>query len=1140
MQASIENMASFKDKQIPLIPKKMNNKERNAQQLAIRRQKSLQMLHVGYAAWILEDALEGRHAAEYPKGHAGVELRRLMNDLHHCQKRLYSSSIVLIVLLFVESPLWCQNSQDAWSFLAKEERCPLPDGSPVLMFSLGFLPPLLGVLAEMVCAAIIFEALWHELGVYKLANSHGLSKFRPPDAWPEFFLTIVVVMVLDGVIYTLVRQKCCRLAPFGRFALLFYWKKVRSIFWAAVNCLDEFANIFFSVSLSILFFSWFTMMVLLHFRNTGNTEGHYAHTLEDIGGKKFSSFAEAAKSYFEMQSGANYPSNIVVLVTEMRWTALIVLPFMFLTFFLFTQLMLAIVYAEYKNHVKADLTEFFTNRAQGCAEAFQALATANADGEKVITLGTFRSLCDNLNEFPKLKKNLRDECTEILFTALDDDGSHELTLKEFFDACDLLQFKFWTAPKKSYFTSSDTLTYLVSSQWLDRIVNTLSVLNLVSLVVQSQLVAEDVPMPSWVHNSSVIFSLVYVADVILRLLETSFLNYWSYPSNRFNFITSWLLLFVNAGTFFTQYQNFFQVLVPFVNVIRILRLLGLLRNLSQLRLLTTCIVELVMVSHDMCILLGISIMIFALIALQGWGGLLYSSNPLLQGSEYLSEQFAVFNFNDMTGSVLCLFNMLVDSYIPEYADAMGRVSSFYCIGPMYCGAFFFFGVNIAFNIFMAFVIDIFVSLEEKESKGDIAEEDANLDTMRQMLEKRGLVLHMEIPSEVMKARVLRDVLEDLDDIVQEAQESAHRRYVDARLDGIVEASESKGKDTFAVQSDHVEISKRVKDESEQHQGPQEHPDQNASSAHRDATIRRLLETSKQQNDDLVPSLKRLAAELLDDKQQLLDRNAELEAKISKLEVNLERVSTEAIEAWRFTAELVDEKRDLLEHNDNVEAKLEKASAKAVEASVKCKDLELGASMAKDQELSMMREQCDAKMTMALTVLTDMQRRLLRKESVVMSELNAAIVELDTAKNRLHAEFSARQSLAGTSQGQVDSTEHSAQVKGIPERFMATEDVSAARQQEAQLGSRQREGVVQISKEDVAASSTSCNLCIVQPTEPPERVDTMRMGRNARRTRNGESVGDWAGATTMIPDAFQPSASGNPGVFTAHMHNAPVD
>lgn len=105
--------------------------------------------------------------------------------------------------------------------LSSEERCPLPDGSNALMFGLPILPPLLGVLAELVCAAISFEALWHERKLYTMASNQGLPKFKPLNAWPGFFLGIVALMVLDGLIYASVRQRCFRFAPFGRLALLF-------------------------------------------------------------------------------------------------------------------------------------------------------------------------------------------------------------------------------------------------------------------------------------------------------------------------------------------------------------------------------------------------------------------------------------------------------------------------------------------------------------------------------------------------------------------------------------------------------------------------------------------------------------------------------------------------------------------------------------------------------------------------------------------------------------------------------------------------------------------------------------------------------------------------------------------------------
>merc|ERR1711861_52009 len=134
--------------------------------------------------------------------------------------------------------------------------------------------------------------------------------------------------------------------------------------------------------------------------------------------------------------------------------------------------------------------------------------------------------------------------------------------------------------------------------------------------------------------------------------------------------------------------KYISVYRPYLNLLRMMRVLKLLQKVPQFVVLCECIVNLISVSFAMTVLLLITALSFAIVGFQGFGGLLYPTNPLLKSSDYASNGYGVFNFNDMVEAFMTLFNMLICGYMPEYADAMGRVSSLYFTGTLYCGAFF--------------------------------------------------------------------------------------------------------------------------------------------------------------------------------------------------------------------------------------------------------------------------------------------------------------------------------------------------------------------------------------------------------------------------------------------------------------------
>jgi len=105
------------------------------------------------------------------------------------------------------------------------------------------------------------------------------------------------------------------------------------------------------------------------------------------------------------------------------------------------------------------------------------------------------------------------------------------------------------------------------------------------------------------------------------------------------------------------------------------------------------------------------------------GGKLYLANPKLQNLDYVGNGYHVLNFNDAGNSFMSLFTFMVCSYMPEFVEAINVVTGISLAGYAFCGIFFFFGVNIIFNVFCAFTIDVF-----KQLRTDInAQEDEGPD-----------------------------------------------------------------------------------------------------------------------------------------------------------------------------------------------------------------------------------------------------------------------------------------------------------------------------------------------------------------------------------------------------------------------------
>jgi len=802
---------------------------------------------LAFAAWNVEDALEGFHAEDYPRGQVGVMLRERTNMLFRIRQCYCAFSIILLLVTLFEPPLWCVNWYHTSDFISVFERCPLPGGA-VAQFSLWpMIPPLYGLFWEASSMTVVTLSMVYERTLRMAFEKSGVSGVRRRGPRPLWFAGLLLLMWLDFVYFCIVRQQSIRFAPYGRILLLGHFPNVRSVVNSALRCVEDWSNIAIFMLGAVILFAWFVVMILDDIKDETGTSAMVAY-----GGEDFGSFTAAVNSLFQIMTGANFPEAIDPLISKLRWMTIIFYPFMILGFFLFTQLMLATVYKAYQDHLKEELVDFHTQRAASLSDAFTVLAERECDEEELtISIDRFQGLIRHLSAFPKMKRSLRGENPSIIIAVLDDDGDHKMTGREFFDACELLQYKFWTTPEHSIFVRDwgwnlDRVQSIIASGQLELAVDVTLLLNGLFIIISSWFDLNDIPDPGWCEPVGLFFSMVYMLEVCLQLLAFSFRNYWSHGQHRFNFLVSWLLFLAGIATVFRPFGGIRSVYLRYVNLLRMFRLVKLLTSIPRFRMMTECILKLISISKDIAVLLFLTIFSFAVVGAQAFGGRLYATNPLLAGSKYLDSGYVVLSFNDMGGSIETLFVMMVNNYMPEYADAMGRILAaeyggrFYFVGIMYCSCFFFVGVTIAFNIFTAFTIDVFVQLkEDQEDEAEREEHDSDdglvdaaagnaatprsgilsgtssssgssskssqdaveshLARMREILATKGYVLHVSISAEVTRSKMQLSIVEGLEHAVRKAR-SVAQHHSQRNFDSMRTTSQLVGSNDMARMS----------------------------------------------------------------------------------------------------------------------------------------------------------------------------------------------------------------------------------------------------------------------------------------------------------------------------------------------------
>mmetsp|Transcript_132106 Transcript_132106/g.423202 ORF Transcript_132106/g.423202 Transcript_132106/m.423202 type:complete len:420 (+) Transcript_132106:596-1855(+) len=310
---------------------------------------------------------------------------------------------------------------------------------------------------------------------------------------------------------------------------------------------------------------------------------------------------------------------------------------------------------------------------------------------------------------------------------------------------------------------------------LDNAVTVVIVVNTGLVVSESYWNCTQQIAPPWAETCETMMSLIYVVDVLLRLSVTSWGTYWSSGGNQFDFIISWTLFLAGACTLFDSGSDF-RYLLTYLAAFRILRICRVIRQIERFKTLAACLGNLWLLSGDLMLMLGVTSLGFAMLGCTMFGGELYSHNPKLKDSDWLKGGYALWNFNDMSGALMTVFIMFVNTYMPVYVDACNLVSAVPLAGTVYGIAVFFVGVNMGFNIVSSFTIDVFVSLRDR-STHDESEEAANLRHMRQNLREQGQVLHIMVPRALRRLKALAGVINGLEDAIQEARDEVLKNFV---------------------------------------------------------------------------------------------------------------------------------------------------------------------------------------------------------------------------------------------------------------------------------------------------------------------------------------------------------------------------
>mmetsp|Transcript_27697 Transcript_27697/g.83004 ORF Transcript_27697/g.83004 Transcript_27697/m.83004 type:complete len:746 (-) Transcript_27697:40-2277(-) len=677
------------------------------------------------AAWLVEDAFGGVFG--------GVDEARAKTRTQRQSYVLYENLnfpealicvFALALVSFLEIPLWClPNRKGVWAWEGHHALCRAP--GHIYLSGIDYLPVGVTLLVEFVCVAYLAMLAGLEMGFGRLRV--GASRLRVVATG---LLAVDVIAFATCLVAGFAPE--FRLAPYLRVALLV--ANVPEIYGAAeavVVMLPKFFDVTSLLALTVVLFGWFAAITLDDYEFE-NREGVQVN-------QGFQSLGEAIYTMFFVATTADFPDQMLPSFTYDRAFGVFFAVFIIIAVFLFVELILAVVYNEYSDHVKGKISETFTNRAKGLKAAFELLSDHVADdGEHQISRESFEKLVAETNKVEKVPRVVADE-VDFFFSIMDDDSSGAISKKEFYDVCNILQYSFkkvrttsWVERTFPHLAAQDdfqAVRRFVHSPLLDAVTTGLLVVNAVVVLIESYLDLTDTLSSGGEEAFAaveVLFSIGYMALLSAQLLVVPFDEFWLSLRNRFDFVVT-VLLFATAIVWVWPTVHVSRDTLHRLTILRLLRLVSKLELLPRYRIIGECVVNMLPASVGIIGILYAAGAAWATLGVQLYGGLIYDGNEALEDTDYLDAKYDVLNCNDYAMSFISLFAFVTAGPFHEMIEAAEAVTSFPGSGYVYYISFYVVGILIVFNVFIAFVIDAFLSQYENDRVSAVDENAESLD-----------------------------------------------------------------------------------------------------------------------------------------------------------------------------------------------------------------------------------------------------------------------------------------------------------------------------------------------------------------------------------------------------------------------------
>ncbi|XP_041418615.1 two pore calcium channel protein 1 [Xenopus laevis] len=494
-------------------------------------------------------------------------------------------------------------------------------------------------------------------------------------------------------------------------------RQIRRAFRSIRNTLPEIMYVFLLFMFSVLLFS---LMALQLFGN------RKLRTAE--GEPYFANYLDVVFNLYVLVTTANSPDVMMPAYDHNPWYAIFFIAYIILNTYIFMSVFLAVVYNNYRKHLKNEIRKLAYMKRRKMVNAFNTL--------KVKEGSEFVIRDDKWKELVKLvAPDISNSHRELLLRVSDEEQNGYVDKDAFIRLADLLNIKVITMKTRKH-----PLEFLMPrvyrsawSRFIRRVVQHKGFVYAYDgiILVNAIFIALDENNPL-ISNAEWVFLAFYLVEILLKLYTYDPRSFFA--KNQFwNWFDTLIIVAALIATIINtwlksvgQYSS--QQVLDLVFILRVLRLIRIIDSIQRFRVIMNTLINILPTMLTFSGLLIAIYYVFAIVGMEIFNGKIRffpenSTEPYaqecgmsaLKDSAFAKSKYCRNNFNDLGSAFIVLVELTVVNQWHVLANGFSLAT--HTAARLYFIAFHVVIVILIINIFVAFILEAFFveySLEKSE------------------------------------------------------------------------------------------------------------------------------------------------------------------------------------------------------------------------------------------------------------------------------------------------------------------------------------------------------------------------------------------------------------------------------------------